>query len=85
MHCWNCGKKIPDTAKVCRFCEVAVEDEPTESEKDLVWHESAFHLPERRTAFHADATAGAGGKVGLLQKTGGFLATATTGHGKPLK
>jgi len=19
MHCWNCGKKIPDTAKVCRF------------------------------------------------------------------
>jgi hypothetical protein len=36
MRCWNCGKKIPDTAKVCRFCEAAVEDEPTEPEKDLV-------------------------------------------------
>ena len=29
MRCWNCGKKIPDKAKVCRFCEAAVEEEPT--------------------------------------------------------
>jgi hypothetical protein len=34
MRCWNCGKKIPEKAKVCRFCEAAVEDEPTEEEKD---------------------------------------------------
>ena len=27
MRCWNCGKKIPDTAKVCRICEAAVEEE----------------------------------------------------------
>jgi len=36
MKCWNCGKKIPDDAKVCGFCEAAVQDEPTEEEKDLV-------------------------------------------------
>jgi hypothetical protein len=36
MRCWNCGKKIPDTAGGCRFCEAAVQDEPTESDKDLV-------------------------------------------------
>jgi hypothetical protein len=36
MRCWNCGKKVPETAKVCGFCEAAVEAEPTESEKDLV-------------------------------------------------
>jgi len=36
MRCWNCGKKIPDTAKACRFCEAAMEEEPTESEKDVV-------------------------------------------------
>jgi DNA-directed RNA polymerase subunit RPC12/RpoP len=29
MRCWNCGKRILDTAKVCRFCEATVEAEPT--------------------------------------------------------
>jgi hypothetical protein len=36
MRCWNCGKKIPEDAKVCRFCEATVEDEPGEAEKDVV-------------------------------------------------
>lgn len=36
MKCWNCGKRIPDDAKICRFCEMAVADEPTEEEKVVV-------------------------------------------------
>ena len=36
MRCWNCGKKVPNTAKVCLFCEAAVEAGPSESDKDLV-------------------------------------------------
>jgi hypothetical protein len=36
MRCWNCEKKIPEDAKVCRFCEATVEDEPGEEEKDVV-------------------------------------------------
>ena len=36
MRCLNCGKKIPDKAKVCHFCEAAVEAEPTEEEKEAV-------------------------------------------------
>jgi hypothetical protein len=35
MKCWNCGKKIPDDAIVCRFCEAKVNDEPSQSEKDI--------------------------------------------------
>jgi hypothetical protein len=30
--CWSCGKTIPDDAKSCRYCEAAVEPEPTEEE-----------------------------------------------------
>jgi len=29
MRCWNCGKKVPDNATVCGFCEAAVEEFPT--------------------------------------------------------
>ena len=36
MRCQNCGKKIPSTAKVCKFCEAAVEAEPTEEEKEAL-------------------------------------------------
>lgn len=36
MRCWNCGKKIPDDAKICGFCEAAVEDEPTAEEEAAV-------------------------------------------------
>jgi hypothetical protein len=36
MRCWNCGKKIPDDAKACGFCEAAMQDEPSEEEKELV-------------------------------------------------
>ncbi len=32
MKCTNCGKKIPDNAIMCRFCEAPVEPEPTEEE-----------------------------------------------------
>ena len=61
MRCWNCGKKIPDTAKVCRFCEAAVQDEPTEAEKDLVRDLLGTMPPEAldelRTAFGNSETA----------------------------
>lgn len=36
MRCWNCGKKIPRKAKICQFCEVAVDAAPTEEEKEAV-------------------------------------------------
>ncbi len=29
MKCWNCGKKIPNSAQVCEFCEAEVQAEPT--------------------------------------------------------
>jgi len=32
MQCTNCGKKIPDNAAMCQFCEAVVEPEPTEEE-----------------------------------------------------
>jgi len=28
MRCLNCHKEIPDTAKVCQYCEAIVEPEP---------------------------------------------------------
>jgi hypothetical protein len=36
MRCWNCGRKVPKTAKVCQFCEAAIEPEPTDEEKRIV-------------------------------------------------
>jgi hypothetical protein len=61
MRCWNCGKKIPDTAKVCRFCEAAVDEEPTESEKDLVrgllGNMPPEAMDELRAAFESSETA----------------------------
>jgi RNA polymerase subunit RPABC4/transcription elongation factor Spt4 len=36
MKCWSCGKKIPDDAQACRYCEAAVQPEPTAEEIDLV-------------------------------------------------
>jgi hypothetical protein len=36
MRCWNCRKKIPDSAKVCKYCEAAVEDGPTKEEMEAV-------------------------------------------------
>jgi hypothetical protein len=61
MRCWNCGKRIPDTVKVCGFCEAAVEDEPTEEEKDVV-RDLLKEIPpeamdELRAAFEGSGTA----------------------------
>jgi len=36
MRCWNCGRNVPEKAKVCQFCEATIEPEPTEEEKKLV-------------------------------------------------
>ncbi len=36
MHCWNCGKQIPDTARACKFCEAPAEPEPVEEEIEAV-------------------------------------------------
>jgi hypothetical protein len=32
MHCWNCQREIPETAKACVHCEAPVEPEPTPDE-----------------------------------------------------
>lgn len=36
MKCWNCGKRIPDTAKACQYCEALVEEEPSPEEAAAV-------------------------------------------------
>jgi hypothetical protein len=36
MRCWNCGKDMPDTAKVCPHCERSVKKRPTQEEMDAV-------------------------------------------------
>ncbi len=36
MDCWNCLKKLPKGAKVCPFCECAVEDQPSPEEIEAV-------------------------------------------------
>ena len=36
MRCWNCGKEIPEAAKICQFCEAAAEPEPTAEEMEAV-------------------------------------------------
>jgi len=36
MKCWNCGKKIPNHAKVCRFCEASTKAKPTAEEGGVV-------------------------------------------------
>ena len=61
MLCWNCGKKIPDMAKVCKFCEAAVKDKPTAEEeaavRDLLEQMPPEALEELRSAFESSDTA----------------------------
>lgn len=61
MRCWNCGKKIPDKAKVCGFCEAATEDKPTAEEeaavRDLLEQMPPEALEELRSAFENSDTA----------------------------
>lgn len=33
IKCSNCSREIPATAKACKFCEAAVQEEPSEDEK----------------------------------------------------
>jgi hypothetical protein len=58
MHCWNCGKRVSKTAKVCQYCEASMEDAPTEEEKGLV-AEFLTQLPmeELQAVFEQSATA----------------------------
>jgi hypothetical protein len=44
VRCWSCGKKIPDEAKNCRFCEAPAEPVPTEAEQQIV-EELLDHMP----------------------------------------
>lgn len=61
MRCWNCGKRIPDKAKVCGFCEAAVQEEPTQEEQErvsnLLSEMPADVLDELRAAFQHSDTA----------------------------
>jgi hypothetical protein len=36
MQCWSCGKEVPESAKLCQFCEAEIEPEPTEQELRFV-------------------------------------------------
>jgi hypothetical protein len=36
MDCWSCGRKIPDAATFCPYCEAHAEEEPTAEEKAVV-------------------------------------------------
>jgi hypothetical protein len=53
MRCWNCGKKIPDAAKVCRFCEAAVQAKPTKEEEQVVQELLEQMPPEALEELHA--------------------------------
>ena len=61
MRCWNCGKKIPDNAKACEFCEASIEDAPTEEDeamvRDLLEQMPPEALAELRSAFESSDTA----------------------------
>lgn len=46
MNCWNCRKKLPESAKACPFCEAAVEDEPTPEEVGAVQELLGMMPPE---------------------------------------
>ena len=53
MLCWSCGKKVPDDAKRCRFCEADVEPEPTGVEIDIVRAMLAEMDPEAMSELRA--------------------------------
>ena len=60
MRCLESGKKIPDAAKACRFCEADVEAGPTEEEKRpsrILGQMPPGALEEFRAAFKASETA----------------------------
>ncbi len=61
MQCLNCGKTIPDTAKICRFCEAPVEEGPTREEEQAI-RKMLKEMPpealdELRAAFKGSGTA----------------------------
>jgi hypothetical protein len=61
MQCLNCGKTIPDTAKICQFCDAPVVQRPTREEEQAV-REILEQMPpealdELRAAFEGSATA----------------------------
>lgn len=49
MKCWNCLKDISSKAKVCPFCEAAVEDDPTPEEIEAV-QDSWIRCPAKSSA-----------------------------------
>lgn len=61
MRCWNCGRKLPEMAKVCGFCEATVGGEPTEQEEAVVRDLLKQMPPEAfaalRAAFESSDTA----------------------------
>ena len=61
MKCWNCGKNIPDAAKVCRHCEAAVVAGPSEEEEeaigDFLSNAPPEAMEELRAAFAKSDTA----------------------------
>ena len=61
MRCWNCGKKLPENAKDCGFCEMPVDLEPTQEEQNIVRgllkHFSPEMIDELRAAAAESGTA----------------------------
>lgn len=48
MKCGNCGKEIPGSAGACKYCEAAVQPEPSEEEKVAVLGMLAEMDPQAR-------------------------------------
>ncbi len=50
MECANCGNEIPDNAKMCQYCEAAVQPAPTEEELETAWEAFQQLDPDVRQA-----------------------------------
>jgi hypothetical protein len=61
VQCWNCGKDIPEAAKICKFCEAPAQAEPTAEEMQAVQEMLERMDPEAQAAlrnvFHRSKTA----------------------------
>jgi hypothetical protein len=50
MRCFNCGKEIPEKAKICEHCEAPVEEEVTAEDAELVQEMLEGLHPEAKDA-----------------------------------
>ena len=51
MRCWNCGEKVPDSAKTCPACEADMSQTPTPEQEQAVREMLEQMDPEMRQQF----------------------------------